>query len=324
MAGKRIFNWKVILIVCIFLCGITEVTPHVTAAKGKMKLSRVSMTMKNDDLKSIRIQNPQKKVRWKISTKKYAHIDTYGKKNSICEISTDGRGEAGSFTVTATVGKRRFKCRIFVKGAAKDTAATPTETPTPSYMPEATLAPQITASPAPSAGADMTGFDKVKQCVKTDGYINKNNGKTISDESYDSDGTKYVWAVVYEEASDSLELIMSDNAVLTNGTAQVAVDMVLKNDGSENASVKCINLMQPNRGQEYAFTGTTTIQKSTFTSSTVINIVLEDEVYASDAYTEKKVCESAIKLAFSGWNNLLKKYGFSLADLGFTAYGYQS
>lgn len=37
MAGKRIFNWKVILIVCIFLCGITEVTPHVTVAKGKMK-----------------------------------------------------------------------------------------------------------------------------------------------------------------------------------------------------------------------------------------------------------------------------------------------
>lgn len=310
------------LMIVTFLTGIMAISPSEAAAKAKMKLSRTSMTMKNDDLKSIRIKNPQKKVKWKISTKKYGHIDTYGKKNSICEISTDGNGIAGKFTVTATVGKKKFKCKVTVKGAKKkekdsdkNSTPQPTQAPQPTQVPQTTSDPQ---SPSQTSGTYEAGFDNIKNYIKKNGDRNTNYEKIINTTETAKDGSQYTWGIVYHESADTLEFLMTGKVIASNGTGQIGVIMVMTRNDSGTVSVKSINVV----GDIAGFEGTANINKSTFTNESSIDVTLTlgastDSSLNSSA---KSLCESSIRLGFSGWQILLLKHGFELADLGFTAY----
>lgn len=316
------------LMIVTFLTGIMAIAPSEAAAKAKMKLSRTSMTMKNDDLKSIRIKNPQKKVKWKISTKKYGHIDTYGKKNSICEISTDGNGITGKFTVTATVGKKKFKCKVTVKGAKKkekdsDKNSTPqsTQAPQPTSDPQSTQVPQTTSdpqSPSQTGGTYEAGFDNIKNYIKKNGDTNTNQEKIINTTETTKDGSQYTWGIVYHESADSLQFLMAGKVITSKGTGQIGVEMIMTRNDSGTVSVKSINMV----GNTAGFEGTANINKSTFTDKSSIDVTLTSStgINSSSNSNAKSLCESSIRLGFSGWQLLLSKHGFKLADLGFTAY----
>lgn len=320
------------LMIVTFLTGIMAISPSEAAAKAKMKLSRTSMTMKNDDLKSIRIKNPQKKVKWKISTKKYGHIDTYGKKNSICEISTDGNGIAGKFTVTATVGKKKFKCKVTVKGAKKkekdsdkNSTPQPTQAPQTTSDPQSTQAPQTTSDPQSSSqtsGTYEAGFDNIKNYIKKNGDRNTNYEKIINTTETTNDGSQYTWGIVYHESTDSLQFLMTGKVIASNGTGQIAVEMIMTRNASGTVSVKSINVIGDNTTVTAGFEGTANINKSTFTNKSSIDVTLTLGASTDSSLNsvDKNVCEASIRLGFSGWQLLLSKHGFKLADLGFTAY----
>lgn len=310
------------LMIVTFLTGIMAISPSEAEAKAKMKLSRTSMTMKNDDLKSIRIKNPQKKVKWKISTKKYGHIDTYGKKNSICEISTDGNGIAGKFTVTATVGKKKFKCKVIVKGAKKkEKASDKNSTPQPTQAPQPTQVPQTTSdpqSPSQTSGTYEAGFDNIKNYIKKNGDTNTNYEKIINTTKTTKDGSQYTWGIVYHESADTLEFLMSGKTITSSVTGRDSVEMIMTRNALGTVSVKSIDLV----GNMASFEGTANINKSTFTNESSIDVTLTSSAgISSSSYSSaKSLCEASIRLGFSGWQLLLSKHGFKLADLGFTAY----
>lgn len=289
-----------------YVCKVT-VKKKKKIKTGRMAISKKNMTMKNSDRKTIRIKNPKKTVKWKINTEKYGHIDTYGRENSICEIYTDNNGNNGSFIVTASVGKRKFRCKITVKGIGEN------------------VSDNSTTSPTTPDEKYTIAFNKLKQYIKNNGQTNNNGDKFIKRSSNESDSS-YQAGIVYQSKEDSLKFIMAGAVIVDNGKAQTNSTMTLTKYNESKVAVSTATTVW---GDSYSssFTGETSIQKDTYTHDTYMNITITSNsgsVTSSILTKEKDVCRSYIKLSFSMWALLLLENGYSLADLGFTAYGYQS
>ena len=99
-------------------------TSTISNAKKKMKLNKKSLVLNADiyEEATIRLKNPTKKVKWKTSNKKVICINkTWGYKKQFCVITAYRKGKA---TITATVGKKKFKCKVTAKKRATNKSFT--------------------------------------------------------------------------------------------------------------------------------------------------------------------------------------------------------
>lgn len=112
-----------------------------TQAAAKVKLNRKKVTITVGKSVTLKVKNTKKKVKWSTSNKKVATVNKKGK--------VTGK-KAGKATITAKVGKQKYKCKVTVKkkqneGATEKstemTSEETTEKPTEMTSEEATEKP---------------------------------------------------------------------------------------------------------------------------------------------------------------------------------------
>lgn len=87
-------------VLCIYPAGEAE------AAQKKVYLSRTSVTLYVGQSKKLKVVNAKKTVKWSSSKKKVATVSSKGR------VVAKKKGTA---TITAKVGKKKYKCKVVVK-----------------------------------------------------------------------------------------------------------------------------------------------------------------------------------------------------------------
>lgn len=299
-------------------------------AASKIKLNKSKITIKVGQSKKIKIvgaNKTHKKTRWKTSNKKIAKMSAV--KNDSVKITAVREGKA---QITAQIGNKKYSCKITVKKAeeakqqdgsdatmdkptavpAVEPTAVTTSVPTVEPTAVPTSVPTVVPTVEPTVAPVTSGFDDLKEYIKQNGVMNKNNQKIINKTITSDDGSTFTYAIVNDETNDSLNFIMVGN----NGSSwQESTTMKLKKNDNEGVA-DVLYLF----GKTDGFEGTATILKSTFNKDSSPEITLLTGPKYNSENTAKELCVSTIRLAFSGWQLLLLDHGFQLADLGFTAY----
>lgn len=94
---------------------------NVSAAQKKAKLNKSKATIYVGKTVTLKLKNNKKKVKWSSSNKKVATVSKKGK--------VTGK-KAGKATITAKVGKKKYKCKVTVKKVAAPTKPNAPEQPT--------------------------------------------------------------------------------------------------------------------------------------------------------------------------------------------------
>lgn len=99
-------------------CVLATAAPAMNAdAKAKPKLNKKKITIKVGKTKKLKIKNLKgKKVKWKTSNKSVVKIKKTKKKTV---VQLKGK-KAGTATITAKVGKKKYKCKVTVKATRKN------------------------------------------------------------------------------------------------------------------------------------------------------------------------------------------------------------
>ena len=138
-------------------------TTGVSAASKKVKLNKTKATIYVGKTVTLKLKNNKKKVKWSTSNKKVATVTKKGK--------VKGK-KAGKATITAKVGKKKYKCKITVKKKATPKPTTkPTEQPTTKPVEQPTTKPveQPTTKPSTDKYADWE-FKENETGVSITGY----------------------------------------------------------------------------------------------------------------------------------------------------------
>ncbi len=132
---------KLLALIFVIVLSISMIpTTNVSAAK-KVKLNKTKATIYVEKTVTLKLKNNKKKVKWTTSNKKIATVSKKGK--------VKGK-KAGKVTITAKVGKKKYKCKVTVKKKATPQPTTrPTEQPTtkPTEKPTAKPIEQPTTKP---------------------------------------------------------------------------------------------------------------------------------------------------------------------------------
>ena len=112
---KRLNIRKLLAALCLALalCASSTVvppagmTPFSTAqAAAKVKLNKTKATIYNGKTLQLKLNNAKGSVTWKSSNKKVATVSNKGKVTA---------KKAGTATITATNGKKKYTCKVTVK-----------------------------------------------------------------------------------------------------------------------------------------------------------------------------------------------------------------
>lgn len=119
----------------IFL--ITGITFNPMDGQAAVKINKKSLSIKVGKTYKLKVKGTKKKVKWSSSNKKVVTVSSKG--------VVKGK-KAGKATVTAKVGKKKYKCKVKVTAVKKTTSsnqtpAQPTPTPVPAPTPVPTQAP---------------------------------------------------------------------------------------------------------------------------------------------------------------------------------------
>lgn len=99
--AKKILSIILTLVLSISMIQITNVS-----ASNKVKLNKTKATIYVGKTVTLKLKNNENKVKWSSSNRKMATVSSKGK--------VKGK-KAGKVTITAKVGKKKYKCRILVK-----------------------------------------------------------------------------------------------------------------------------------------------------------------------------------------------------------------
>lgn len=108
---KQSISAVLILTLMLSVFVIPAVSADNAYAASKMKISKKKATLKVGKKLTLKVKNKKKKkkVKWSSSKKSVATVSKKGKVTA---------KKAGKATITAKVGKKKFKCKITVKAAA--------------------------------------------------------------------------------------------------------------------------------------------------------------------------------------------------------------
>ena len=106
---------------------------NTVKAKSKVKISNSKITLTVRQSKTLKIKGTKKKPKWSSSKKSVATVSKKGKVVA---------KKAGSATITAKIGKKKYKCKVTVKSKKKT---------------QNNVKPTTPANPTPSAPANPVG-----------------------------------------------------------------------------------------------------------------------------------------------------------------------
>lgn len=152
--SKKLF----VFLLCSMLVGLTIVPDRAEAKAAKLQNKKVTITVGQS--RRVRLRHNRKKVSWSVlSGKKYIRL----KKKSRTGVTIAGK-KKGRAVVRAKVGKRKFTCKVTVKGAKKK--------PVPSLPPKETEKPENDNAPVQIPTPAETG-----QCRIRNAFCNAGTGR---------------------------------------------------------------------------------------------------------------------------------------------------
>lgn len=180
----------VFLCLCIFMAPTTK-----SAAKKKVSLTKTKLTLTIGKTYKLKLKNNKKKVKWTSSKKSVATVTSKGKVTA---------KKVGTATITAKVGKKKYKCKLTVK--AKKTVIEPQSTD------------NNTDFTVPVTPNYQTNFTQLKNNILTYGTTNENGNKVING-TYRHNSMDLTYGIVYDSTKLSFEFILLSTTELDTDKA---------------------------------------------------------------------------------------------------------
>ena len=149
---------KQISIIMTFVFLLTGITLYTVEGQAAVKINKKSISIKVGKTYKLKLKGTKKKVKWSTSNKKVATVSSKG--------VVKGK-KAGKATITAKVGKKKYKCKVKVTAAKKvttspnNTSTTPQTTPAPSPVPPQTPSDTDTISTDAMAAGCSVVVEKI-------------------------------------------------------------------------------------------------------------------------------------------------------------------
>ena len=210
----KICKKKIALGLSLVLVTASIAAPSTESQAAKMKLNRSSATITVGKKVTLKVRGTKKKVKWTTSKKAIASVSQKG-------VVTGKK--AGKATITAKVGKKKFRCKVKVK--AKKTAKK--VTPTPVTTPASTM-PGTNGINNSTGQAQQTAAPS----VTNEPQNSEDDSKKVTSIAWSGDGRKYVFLQKGEKLVDNQNRGSEDNEVHISHFDLQFVDVQYE-DGSE-------------------------------------------------------------------------------------------
>lgn len=275
------------------------------------KLNKTSITLKEGSSCQLKMLGTRQKVKWSSSAKSVVTVSATGKvKAKQVKKDTSAR-------ITASVGGKKYSCRVLVKDVK---AATPeTEAPKPS-QPE-TEAPKPsqpeTEAPKPSQPEpeapkpQATGFARLKDYILTFGKENTAGNYFINMKNLYK-GTNYTYGIVYNRVEDQLEFLF-----LTESSKDKSSMTMYVMENPVSAPTNYLFLMKNLSG---GFEVKANLNPATYDGESKIAFQVEKSVGGAPYQVINDLANATLQGGFAGWSKLLDYAGITFKDLGFVAY----
>ena len=275
------------------------------------KLNKTSITLKEGSSCQLKMLGTRQKVKWSSSAKSVVTVSATGKvKAKQVKKDTSAR-------ITASVGGKKYSCKVLVKDVK---AATPeTEAPKPS-QPE-TEAPKPsqpeTEAPKPSQPEpeapkpQATGFARLKDYILTFGKENTAGNYFINMKNLYK-GTNYTYGIVYNRVEDQLEFLF-----LTESRKDKSSMTMYVMENPVSAPTNYLFLMKNLSG---GFEVKANLNPATYDGESKIAFQVEKSVGGAPYQAINDLANATLQAGFAGWSKLLDYAGITFKDLGFVAY----
>ena len=285
------------------------------------KLNKTSITLKEGSSCQLKMLGTRQKVKWSSSAKSVVTVSATGKvKAKQVKKDTSAR-------ITASVGGKKYSCKVLVKDVK---AATPeTEAPKPSQpeteapkpsQPE-TEAPKPsqpeTEAPKPSQPEteapkpQATGFARLKDYILTFGKENTAGNYFINMKNLYK-GTNYTYGIVYNRVEDQLEFLF-----LTESSKDKSSMTMYVMENPVSAPTNYLFLMKNLSG---GFEVKANLNPVAYDGESKIAFQVEKSVGGAPYQSINDLANVTLQAGFAGWSKLLGYAGITFKDLGFVAY----
>ena len=265
------------------------------------KLNKTSITLKEGSSCQLKMLGTRQKVKWSSSAKSVVTVSATGKvKAKQVKKDTSAR-------ITASVGGKKYSCKVLVKDVK---AATPeTEAPKPS-QPE-TEAPKPSQPEPEAPKPQTTGFARLKDYILTFGKENTAGNYFINMKNLYK-GTNYTYGIVYNRVEDQLEFLF-----LTESSKDKSSMTMYVMENPVSAPTNYLFLMKNLSG---GFEVKVNLNPATYDGESKIAFQVEKSVGGAPYQAINDLANATLQAGFAGWSKLLDYAGITFKDLGFVAY----
>ena len=265
------------------------------------KLNKTSITLKEGSSCQLKMLGTRQKVKWSSSAKSVVTVSATGKVKAK-QVKKDR-----SARITASVGGKKYSCKVLVKDVK---AATPeTEAPKPS-QPE-TEAPKPSQPETEAPKPQATGFARLKDYILTFGKENTAGNYFINMKNLYK-GTNYTYGIVYNRVEDQLEFLF-----LTESSKDKSSMTMYVMENPVSAPTNYLFLMKNLSG---GFEVKANLNPATYDGESKIAFQVEKSVGGAPYQAINDLANAAVQTGFAGWSKLLDYAGITFKDLGFVAY----
>lgn len=265
------------------------------------KLNKTSITLKEGSSCQLKMLGTRQKVKWSSSAKSVVTVSATGKVKAK-QVKKDR-----SARITASVGGKKYSCKVLVKDVK---AATPeTEAPKPS-QPE-TEAPKPSQPEPEAPKPQATGFARLKDYILTFGKENTAGNYFINMKNLYK-GTNYTYGIVYNRVEDQLEFLF-----LTESSKDKSSMTMYVMENPVSAPTNYLFLMKNLSG---GFEVKANLNPATYDGESKIAFQVEKSVGGAPYQAINDLSNATLQAGFAGWSKLLDYAGITFKDLGFVAY----
>lgn len=275
------------------------------------KLNKTSITLKEGSSCQLKMLGTRQKVKWSSSAKSVVTVSATGKvKAKQVKKDTSAR-------ITASVGGKKYSCRVLVKDVkaatpeteAPKTSQPETEAPKPS-QPE-TEAPKPSQPEPEASKPQTTGFARLKDYILTFGKENTAGNYFINMKNLYK-GTNYTYGIVYNRIEDQLEFLF-----LTESSKDKSSMTMYVMENPVSAPTNYLFLMKNLSG---GFEVKANLNPATYDGESKIAFQVEKSVGGAPYQVINDLANATLQGGFAGWSKLLDYAGITFKDLGFVAY----
>lgn len=283
-------------------------------AKAKVKISNTRITLTVGQSKMLKVKGTKKKTKWSSSKKSVATVSKKGKVVA---------KKAGNATITAKIGKKKYKCKVTVKNKKKQQntntvkPSTPSQPNTPNKPTQSTetVKPVTPNKPEQQTQGEIirSNYSKLKDIIQKYGGTNDKGNKFIT---YYDIRNNIQYGIV-DENNGLFQFIMLDN----NDKIKSSCSMYVNTTVSDNVNPELIVLFQKNGKTTGACTLETSFLASQYSKDSTVYFTIKENATGLTAADFQNYANSNLRVAFSGWQLLLMgKADMQLYDLGFLSY----